>query len=1293
MAIVVVDPTAWTSGSPIYYHLSVGNAAYSVYNAGSGYTFDKNATYALTSPDDNKLRFEVRSGDNNWYDKGSGSERSEIGSREKILHDTPLDLSYKFSVEPGAVNTAKWLLLGQLHVVGEDVVGGRSPEMSIELRGETLQIVIRYLDASGKPVAKTVFTDSAPIQRGHEYDMQIKAVFDPDGSDGRLVVVRDGQVIVDYSGQLGYADTAGVHWKEGVYRSPAPETMAATFSDLKISTGAMVEIPPKGAPYVPQAEAPTIKVTDGSVSDGTATVTIAGTAAAGSIVKIYDGQRVVAQVHASDDGTYSLRLEKLGAGTHLLTATSTDASGRLSKVSVEKAVEVGTAADILSQMNLISVKDGLDGIYLTDANTFKVSSLADMVKLIQTSQDALSKIDGGYDFEFHSGMSNNRTISRYNSEGVIFEKETDTYRNGVLIKQLIEHFGGDDPLTREISQFGITGQAYTSSYQGYDANGTAVISTRSFANGVMQYEAKTSPDGTVDAKTWSSDGKMTSSRVTQPDGTVTIEAYTAGNLTSKNVYLADGTTTTETFNTSGETTSLVVVNADKSSDAKYFTDGVLVRETIKYAVADASGVMRETFNYDVKNATYTTSQQKWSVEGKLLATIRSHADGTLDYTYTVAANGTTTTETYTSAGVIATQSFILSDKTTDSRVYTNGVLTRETIVLPTGGDPTKVKLVYEFNITGQAYASKLTTYNIYNKVSKTEYFTEPVVDTLLSSRLPTALTPPPTIDSWGVAADKVMMFSRAMGPTVESGTHGDASPDYTIGGKASVGATVSIYDKGVLIGTTTAKADGTFSFTVDNLGGGSHELTATATRVGGQPSVASAKIVVEVLTAEQFVANIAQLETKSDLASVILTDTTILPIPVGGLPAFLAKFGHALGAVEGEIVYKGWSGHADNRTLWTYDAAGVLQETANSLFQDGELVRQTIRHYENGSIVWREVDQYGIVGKSYTSSSQTYDAAGNLVASTRSYADGTLQYQQTLDLDGTETTQTFDAAGKLTMRTVTEPEGGYVTEKFNAAGTVVSKTIQDSHTPLETKTFEGDVLVSHTIKHEPGTAGPASETFTYGITGKSYVSTHTEFNAAGKVVAIERYAASGNLDSTYATTSDGSTVNKTYASDGTLLKTVVVNSAASGSPWAKEITNEVADGGPDHVSDHTVYNAKGQAQIVTVTAADGEKTVTLKAAGLTVTSTAADESFVSFKKDGFYFGSDFGNDTIENFHAGRTAFADVIKFASGVFLNNNPLAEAQQVGDDVVLTAINHDTITLTDLHLAQLNPFNFLVG
>jgi outer membrane usher protein FimD/PapC len=76
-------------------------------------------------------------------------------------------------------------------------------------------------------------------------------------------------------------------------------------------------------------------------------------------------------------------------------------------------------------------------------------------------------------------------------------------------------------------------------------------------------------------------------------------------------------------------------------------------------------------------------------------------------------------------------------------------------------------------------------------------------------------------------------------PTVPGLTNGySKTGNVTVTGTAEPGSTITIYDNGVAIGTTTADASGNYSYTA-SLGDGSHSLSATSTDAAGNVSPAS----------------------------------------------------------------------------------------------------------------------------------------------------------------------------------------------------------------------------------------------------------------------------------------------------------------------------------------------------------------------------------------------------------------------------------------------------------------------
>lgn len=202
------------------------SGTYELHNAERPYS------YSLSG---DTMRFEVRSGDYGKYGS-AGTERSEIASYKKLDYNQTYTISYKFMVEPGAKNTADWLVMGQLHQT-EDAGDLSGPQpFAVEMAGEKMRIVARYTTettTTKTPNYLPLYTDSSDLQRGHWYDMKIQVKLDPHGN-GDLDVWRDGVQIVDYHGGFGYPDQVGPYWKEGVYRESASENMAIQYKHLCI---------------------------------------------------------------------------------------------------------------------------------------------------------------------------------------------------------------------------------------------------------------------------------------------------------------------------------------------------------------------------------------------------------------------------------------------------------------------------------------------------------------------------------------------------------------------------------------------------------------------------------------------------------------------------------------------------------------------------------------------------------------------------------------------------------------------------------------------------------------------------------------------------------------------------------------------------------------------------------------------------------------------------------------------------------------------------------------------------
>ncbi|HMM88335.1 Ig-like domain-containing protein [Bradyrhizobium sp.] len=305
-----------------------------------------NKAWSLTNPDTHTVRMEVRPGDL-WADDETA--RSEILTVTNALDHQVFNASFTMTIEPGQINPVAWLSLAQMH---EDA----GIPFSINIVGDKMTILTdQNADWGG-----LAYEDPNPIIRGHAYDIQIKANFSTDAT-GFLQVWRDGILIVDYHGQLG-SETGGQYLKMGIYEGWAEQVqypLAVDYSNIVVQFNNPNVATPSGSGggntgggtgggSTPPS-APTIATfsTDSGVAGDRITndntLTLSGTAAANSTVKVFDGSTQVGTATANASGAWSLTTSTLANGGHSLTATATN-SGGTSSASTTLSVTVDTVA-------------------------------------------------------------------------------------------------------------------------------------------------------------------------------------------------------------------------------------------------------------------------------------------------------------------------------------------------------------------------------------------------------------------------------------------------------------------------------------------------------------------------------------------------------------------------------------------------------------------------------------------------------------------------------------------------------------------------------------------------------------------------------------------------------------------------------------------------------------------------------------------------------------------------------------------------------------------------------------
>src|SRR6516225_6006067 len=195
------------------------------------------------------LRFELRSGDV-WPNPGGFAERTEV-SAGVVLYPpgTVVTITYDFTLEPGPTNIAPWLVIGQWHSTYMPTAPQPDhPPVGLFLMGDDRLQVLGVWAATGSTTEHdmTLYVDPNPMQRGHKYAMTIVTNFMNDAT-GFVQVWRDGVQLVDYSGPIGYGQAT--YWKEGIYRYPTDQTIAAWYENT-IQTPS--QAPPGSPPRRPR---------------------------------------------------------------------------------------------------------------------------------------------------------------------------------------------------------------------------------------------------------------------------------------------------------------------------------------------------------------------------------------------------------------------------------------------------------------------------------------------------------------------------------------------------------------------------------------------------------------------------------------------------------------------------------------------------------------------------------------------------------------------------------------------------------------------------------------------------------------------------------------------------------------------------------------------------------------------------------------------------------------------------------------------------------------------------------
>ena len=172
---------------------------------------------------------------------------------------------------------------------------------------------------------------------GADWWRDASAAFVPDHSTNPAVGVTNWIDAPTQWQTLGYYSMSTTQFEANL----PPPLLGSAQSPSVVSPDTVAPAAPQITAFTPDTGTVGDKVTDAS------TLTLTGTAEAGSNVKLIDGTTVIGTVTASASGAWSLTTAQMSSGDHSFTATATDAAGNTSAASsplsvTETAMATGT---------------------------------------------------------------------------------------------------------------------------------------------------------------------------------------------------------------------------------------------------------------------------------------------------------------------------------------------------------------------------------------------------------------------------------------------------------------------------------------------------------------------------------------------------------------------------------------------------------------------------------------------------------------------------------------------------------------------------------------------------------------------------------------------------------------------------------------------------------------------------------------------------------------------------------------------------------------------------------------
>lgn len=839
---------------------------------------------------------------------------------------------------------------------------------------------------------------------------------------------------------------------------------------------------------------------------------------------------------------------------------------------------------------------------------------------------------------------------------------------------MIAHYGNALSKIQGGHSFSITNSAATwSSTKTYDASGNLLSKADTGLN---------------------ASGLPTSTTIVYTDGSKDAIGYTGGVKTTSVHFATDGTKTTDTYNTTGTLLSEVVQKPDGYYSTAIYTNGV--KTTVYVKNADHT---QDNYTYNIKGQSYTSQVQHLDSTGKVTSVVRSHADGSLDSTQVYNSDGSRVITTYSATGVKLVETDYHADRSKD---------------------------VWTYNIKGQNYA---TEHDVYDTTGFLTTLTRLHTDGSLAFKLVQTTDGTKTTDWYNAAGSltsEVVQKANGFSSTtlysngVKTNAYvknADGSQDnyaYGITGQSYSTLIQHVDPSGKVTAVTRKHADGTLDYTqvinndgssvVTNYDSAGKRTKETDYNADGSKDIWLLNITGQTYTTEHDIYDAAGF-----LTSLVRT--------------------HA----DGSLAFKLQQGSDGTKVSDWYDASGIL--TSEVLEKTSGYSATTI--YTNGvktAAYITNADQshdnysYNITGQSYTTQYQHLDPSGVTTEVVRTHADGSLDYSQVVNSDGSSVVSNYNASGVKMTETDYHANGSKDVFQFN----IVGQTYTTEHDSYDPTGFLTNIVRTHAdsspaftlVQSSDGTktsdwydakgvltsevttkidgyssttaytngvktaayitnADGTSDNWSYNIKGQSYTTQHQHLDASGHIVELTRTHADGTLDYTQVINNDGSKLTGIYDGSGSKTQEIANNADGSKDVFLFNFNGQAG------TTQHENYNSANALQFFDDTKTDGTHNVTAVASGVTIQGGAGNDLF-SAAPSSTTIVYDHGQDQIVNFQAGDAATHDVIQISKLLAADYGHL-QITQSGANALVTLSASDSILLKNVNVASLTSHDFL--